>query len=712
MYRELRFAIRLLRKQPGFASLAVLTLALGTGATSAVFSLIQGVVLRPPPYRQPRPLVLIPSVRTDGDAPQGWPAAQWLNWQKEARSFDAPAAYLWTFNFLIEPEGKSLEGMMVTADYFRVVGLQPVLGRAFGEAETTTGAAQSAVIIIGHDLWQRKFSGDPNVIGKTMRMSRQSTPTIVGVMPPDVRFLPSPIASPEPNYNVNARVDYWMPIAPNPDRLGQPFWDVVGRLKPGVSRAQAQADLDLIAEREVRGHSEFEGSRPDVRSLTTEMNRDGERILPPLLAAAALVLLVACGNVAALLLVRGLHRQHEYALRSALGLGRAGLFRQVAIESVVLAVLGGGARVVLAVGTVKVFQIIGGLAIPRLDAVTTGWPIPAAAFASAMVAATIAGVMPALRASRLEPIQVLKSAGPTSSAGRGERRLLRMVTIVQTALTLALLVGAGLLVRTMINLANVRSGYDTGHVVTVTVTAVQGDWGDLHLRALERISRLSGVQHTAFAWGVPLSGNSWPGAAKIEGRPITKPSDRPSVRLRAVTPGYFDLLKQPIVVGRDFRASDTRSSAGVAIVNQAFVDRYFPSAQALGKKLWFGGRQRPPNEFVGIVANSRTDDLTRAAQPEIYLCLWQSPAFSKDLVVFRQLILSEGYRMISAGILLGLAGALFVSHALRSFLFDVSLTDPSTFASAGALFAAVALLACVVPAGRAASINPLEALRE
>ncbi len=499
--------------------------------------------------------------------------------------------------------------MVVTRDYFRVVGLQPILGRTFVEAET--GATPPPAIILGYDVWQRKYSGDPNVVGKTFRMSRQQTPpTIIGVMPRGVRFLPSLGAAKEPSYNVNALVDFWIPVTPNPARLKQPSWDVVGRLKPGVPLEKAQAELTVIAAREAKEEHEFEGRTPLVQSLTAELNRDGQRILLPLFGAAALVLLIACGNTAALLLVRGLQRQQEYAIRISLGVGRAKLFAQVAIESLLLAALGGGLGIALALGIVRVFTSIGEHAIPRLDAVTTGWPVLAAGLALAIVAAALAGLVPAIRAT-----------------------LLQGVTIVQTALTLALLVSAGLLIRTMNNLWNVRSGYSVDHILTMTVTAVQGDRLDFHMRALERVSAVPGVEQAAFAWGVPLTGNNWPGSVEIEGHPVTTPADRVSLPLRAVTPGYFSLLGLSVVDGRDLRNTDAPKAPPVAVVNQQFVRRYFPDGHAIGKKIWGNGRNQPANEIVGVVSDSRSDDLTQAAEPEMYVSLWQALAFSKDLVV-------------------------------------------------------------------------------
>jgi putative ABC transport system permease protein len=807
MLQDLRFGVRMLLKQPGFSLLAVIMLALGIGATSAVFSLIQGVLLTPPPYRQPRQLVLIPAVRADGQklaSPTGWAPDQWMEWQKQAKSLAGVAAYSWTFNFLIRDQGtESIEGMAVTRDYFRVTGLQPVLGRAFVESESAPGPSQ--VVLLGYDFWQRKFNGDPHIIGKTVRISRSETPpTVIGIMPPGVRFLPSPTRAQEPNYNVNALVDFWIPVTPSPKRLKEPDWDVVARLRDGATLPQAQQELAIIAARQAQSERAFQGIAPRVESLGGVMNRDGRRILLPLLGAAALVLLIACGNAAALLLVRGLQRQQEYAVRSALGMGRMALLRQVSTESLLLAVLGGTLGVTLALVVVRLFKLIGGYAIPRLDSVTAGWAVLAWGFGAAVLAALLAGVFPALRASQLDPMDVLKSAGPKSSAGRGERRLLRGVTVVQTALTLSLLVGAGLLIRTMINIARVPSGYNTGRILTMSVTAVQGDWADFHRRALEKVSALPGVQYAAFAWGVPLTGNNWPATLDIEGQPeAVRESDRIALPLRAVTEDYFKLLGLEIREGREFRSSDARNAPNVAVVNQALAERYFPRESPIGKKLWLGGRKEPATEIVGLVSNGRTNDLTEAASPEIYLSLWQASAFSKHLVVrtaadprsviasvtrelhavdptaavenpktleqirgdslasrtfamrllvgfsvvgsmltlagiygvlslsiasrrrelairsavgaahrdIRNLIFAEGFRLIAGGVIAGIAGAIVLSRAVRSFLYDVEPGDPATLIAVGLLFAGVALLACWAPVRRAARVDPLEALR-
>ena len=638
MNREMRFAVRMLLKQPGFTLIAILTLALGIGATSAVFSLIQGVLLTPPPYKNPQQLMLVPSARTDGrdgGDSRGWSSDQWTEWRKEAKSFQGVAGYGWTFNFLVRNDGsQSIQGMEVTRDYLRVMGLQPAMGRGFEEQDFTVGPAK--VMLLGYEFWQRTFNGDPQIIGKTVRISRWDVPpTIIGVMPPGIRFLPSPGASKEPNYNVNALVEFWIPTEPDPKERTEAYWNVVGRLRDGATPQQAQGELAVLAAREAAAEKQYEGFTPRVQSLSDEMNQDGRRILLPLLGAAALVLLIGCGNVTALLLVRGLQRQQEYAVRSAMGMGRIALLRQVGTESFLLAVLGGVFGMALAFGVVKVFKLIAGHAIPRLEDVSVGWPVLAWRLGAAVVASMLAGIFPALWAFRLQPMEVLKNAGPKGTAGIGERRLLSGVIMAQTALTLALLVGAGLLIRTMMNIARVPSGYNTAHILTMSVTETRySEWNSFHRHALERVATLPGVQYAAFAWGVPLTGNNWPANLEIEGQPpATKESEKTAVPLRAVTEDYFKLMGMAALGGRGFRATDADKAPNVAIVNKAFADLYFPAGDAIGRKFWLQGRDKPGTEIVGEVSNGRTDDLTQKASPEVYLSLWQATAFSKHMVI-------------------------------------------------------------------------------
>ncbi|RXS98161.1 ABC transporter permease [Silvibacterium dinghuense] len=638
-WQELRYAVRTLRKSPVFTAVAALTLALGIGATSAIFSLIQGVLLTPPPYSKPNQLLLVSSERTDGqkmDSPRGWPAQQWMGWKKDATSLQGVAAYDWTFNFLIRNDGsQSMQGMWVSKDYFRLMGLKTVAGRGFADTDFSLGPTKA--IVLGYEFWQRVFGGDRQIIGKTVRISRWDTPpTVIGVMAPGVRFLPSPDDAKEPNYDVNATVDFWAPGEPDPKEWKEPDWNIVARLRDGATPQQAQQELAVLTAQQALSEKSFEGFAPRIERLTDEMNQDGKRILFPLLGASALVLLIACGNVGALLLVRGLQRQQEYAVRIAMGLGRVALLRQTLMESLVLALLGGGLGVGLAFGAVKLFTVIAGHAIPRLDAVTAGWGVLGWGLAAAIPAATFAGLIPALRVLRVDPVEVLKSAGPKGTAGAGERRMLRGVAMLQTSLTLALLVGAGLLIRTMMKIAEVPSGYSTGRILTMSVTDVQSHatWGSFHRQALDRVAAIPGVQYAAFAWGVPLTGNNWPAPIDIEGQPLAvKESDKITLPMRAVTPDYFKLMGIGLLDGRAFRPSDDDKAPNVGIVNQAFADRFFPHGNVIGRKFWFQGRGKAGVEIVGEIANGRTDDLTQKASPEIYMPLWQAQAFSKHLVV-------------------------------------------------------------------------------
>jgi putative ABC transport system permease protein len=824
LVERLRRCIRVLRREPGFAAQVTLILGFGIGATAGVFSLIEGALLQPPPYTDPDELVLIQTRSTENRPAltnDAWPPAQWEEWSgAAAQTLESVAAYAWTFNFLVLDDGsKSQEGMWVSPEYFGVMGVEPEVGRTFVLAD----AADNSGIILGYELWQREFRGDPAIVGQSIRLSRTQARTVLGVMPPGLRFLPTPGAASEPNYDLDAKVDFWLPIpTPQnaaPQQRNQPRWNVVARLRDGATPSDAERELALITARQAEAVPAFDGVAPHVEPLSGVLNAAGERILLPLLAAAALVLLISCGNAAALLLVRGLQRQHEYGVRSAIGARRANLFNHVIGESLSLALAGGVVGVLLALGIVALFKSLAGVAIPRLDEVAIGWPVVAFGLGAALLACVLAGLAPAWFASRLDPVQALRAAETKSTAAPAQRRVLGGVLVFQMALTMALLVGAGLLTRTMHNLSAVQSGFDTRNIVAMTVTAVDGNWFDFHERALERVAELPGVEGAAFAWGVPLTGNSWPGQFEIDG--YTPPGDgngfvaRP---IRAVTAGYFSLLGQKIEEGRDFRSTDRSpppNAAGpntppdpstltrVAVVNRAFVEEYLGGAGAIGKRIWLAAPARLPMDIVGVVSDTRTVDLARTPEPEVYISLLQQQAFSKHLVVRTTespagivglverelkailptvaveyaetleqirdrslasrtfamqlltgfavvavlltltgiysvlsltvaarrrelairtavgadgrrivgLVLRSGLALIAAGIAAGIVVSFALSRVLQAMLFEVGPTDPLTLAAASAAFAVVALLACAVPAARAARVDPAGALK-
>jgi putative ABC transport system permease protein len=631
---DLRFAFRQLGKQPGFTAIAVLTLGLGIGATATVFSLIQGVLLTPPPYHRPEEITLITPVRVDGQRyTRGWAPEQWQEWQRESKTLAGLAGYGWTFNFLVLPDGsESVEGMMVSPEYFSVMGVPPLFGRALLASDMA--GTRATAILLGYDLWQRRFQGDPGIVGRAVQISRNSQPlTVVGVMPPDVRFLPSPNVVSEPNYDVDSKVDYWLPVQPDPERMKRPDWNIVARLRPGVSVAEAQAEIAAMTARQAGIEPAFAGITSRFVPLSEQMNQEGRRLLLPMAGAVALVFLIACGNAAGLLLARGLQRQREYAVRSALGARPSQLCRPILTESLLLAFLGALLAAGLALGGTELLKRIGGVGIPRLDAVQIGWPVLLFGLAAAAVAGMVAGLLPAWRVLRQPPADELKAGSRSASLGRPERRLLTGVAAVQIALTLALLVGAGLLMRTVHSLAQVRPGYDTENILTFSVTTVGTNWLDFHTRSLERVAQLPGVRAAAFGWGVPLTGNKWNVVFDVAGQDNSGAvKDQINLPTRAVTPDYFTVLGMTLTEGRAFRSGDKGDAPAVAIFNQAAAERYFPGRSAVGQRLRYRGSTNDI-EIVGVLANSRTDSLTDVAEPEIYLSLWQATAFSKHLIL-------------------------------------------------------------------------------
>jgi len=823
----------MLRRNPGFTIIAVLTLALGIGATSSVFSLIHGVLLIPPPYSHPERLVLLTPERVDGRSYiQGWSAFQWTQWQKEVRSFEAMAGYHWEFDFLclsdrIEP----VSGLVTTASYFQVTGLRPLLGRMFLASE----GYKDPVMIIGHELWQRQFNSDPHIVGKSIHLSRSDwadigSRTIVGVMPPRVRFLPSPTDAEYPGYDINERVDYWIPAQVDLSNAKQDYYNVVGRLRPGATTAQAQAELKVITGRQARTDRDFEGLSARVDSLQMELNRAGNRLLLPLFGAVALVFLIACGNVAGLLLARGLQRQHEYSIRCALGATRWQIFRHVFAENLLLALFGGGLGAGLAVLMVNVLKVSARAAVTRLDAVTIGWPVLGFCIGSAAAASLLAGIVPALRASRLDTTAALKGGGRISSTGFSDRRLLSGLAIVQTALTLGLLIGAGLMIRTVINLAHVHLGYETQNILSMSVTQVryaQQSTGmkddkawvsrfiDFHRRAVSQVAALPGVQNAAWAWGVPLTGNKWVGSMSIDGQPQGLGlAEKLGISMRSVSPEYFDTVGLPLLEGRNFRTkeafdwprlSGATNEAFAVLINQAMAERHFSGRNPVGHNLHFSFENvHAEANIIGIVANSHDEALSQQAAPGLYFSFWQLPPGTKHLVVravsnprsvianverelrrvdpgvvvqdvktFEQirsgsiapqlfamrlltgfsflasavavtgiygvlslsvasrrrefairaalgaqrrailsLVIGFGLRIVGIGVVLGMGVALVLMGSFRGLLFGVSPTDLPAFAGAAMLFTGVALVACSIPARRAANANPMAALRD
>ena len=658
-WKDFRFGVRVWRRNPAFAVLVILTLALGIGSTVAVFTLVEGVLLTPPPYSKPGDIVPIQPQRQDGRPyAHGFFPAQWTEWRR-ANSFETVAGYTWRFDFLcLDDRSEPANGLLVTPDYFQVTGIKPLLGRTFLPSEIH----HDPVVILGYDLWQRQLSGDPQIIGKAIHLSRDGfedlqSRTVVGVMPPGIRFLPAPTAAEYPDYDVNQKVDFWEPMTVDLVNGAKDEFNVAARLRSGVTAAQAASEMKVISTRQALADPNSEGITARVEPLLTELNRAGRRLLLPLCGAVALVFLIACGNVAGLLLARGLQRQREYSVRSALGAARWQVFQHVLIQNLLMALLGGGLGIVLAAALLKLLKLYAGTAVPRLDAVAIGWPVLSFCMGAAIVAVVLAGLVPSLRASQMDPATGIKCAGK-SSAGRGDRRLLGGLVVAQSAMTLALLIGAGLLIRTTANLAREVLGYRTENILTMSVTALRYDrqsqnikdedtrtrrFVNFHREAVAQVDALPGIKAAAWAWGVPLTGNKWLGSIAIDGQaPARAAGGTFRIPMRSVTPEYFSTVSLPLLEGRTFNSHDARDwpssvSTNVpfdAIINHTLAEQYFPGRDPIGKKMHFSFENVDGDaEVIGLVADSRSEGITQPPEPELYLSFWQLPPGTKHLVV-------------------------------------------------------------------------------
>lgn len=649
-----KHAIRSLRRWPSFTLLSVTLLALGIGMTTAFGSLAAGVLLTPPPYADPPRLVLVTPARIDGQPFRGpCTARQCGEWSK-ARAFAGAASYFWVFDYLVLGDGSaSLEGMAVSSDYFRVIGVRPILGRAFTPAESS--AQSHPVVILGHDLWKSRFQGDPRILGRTITLSRHRALTVIGVMPPGLRFLPAPLSEDAPNYDVNAMVDFWVPQAMDRFPPDIPIFNLIARLGDGVTVAGARAEIAAIAANQAnqaREKSSRAAARPTMTAMVEPvrdaLNRTPAPLILPLFGAALCVLIIACANAAALQLARGLRRQHEMAIHAALGASRFRLAGQALFEHAIVGVLGGALGAVLAYVTLAAFiASVSMVSIPRLDAVARLLDLRLLAFgiAAGVLTGILAGLPALLRlVGRRDAASF--DRGQQAHLTRGGWRTLQTLTAAQIALTLALLAAAGLMLRSLWNAAHVTAGYQTRQILTMMVTDVGQDWQAFHTRALERVGQLPGVAGAAFAWGLPLTNTgastqvrvlpAAPGATAAPGVAGGGTRDNEAaltVPVRAVTASFFDLLDMKVSDGRPFHETDGPDSRPVAIVNATLAARLFAGVNPIGRQIDVPGWEGRQREIIGVMPDIRARALTQPAEPELYLPLRQATAFSKHLVV-------------------------------------------------------------------------------
>jgi putative ABC transport system permease protein len=623
---DMRYGLRQLTKTPGFTIVAVLTLAVGIGATTAIFSVINGVVLRPLPFAQPERLVrvleLVPQYGRFAVAP-----ANFLDWRERNRVFERIAAYNGGTETYVGSDGPERIPMaFVSWDTFELLGVRPALGRGFDKREDAP--KQNTVAVLSHGMWQRRFGGDPGAVGRTITLS--GTPvTIAGVMPAGFYF---------PTRNV----EYWRPIALNPANAprGAHYIAVIARLKPDVSVVQSGADMRTIAQQLAAQYPDASGGESaEVVEMQELIVGPVRPMLMTLLAAVALVILIACANVANLLLVRASVREKELAIRAALGAGRRRLVVQMICESIVLALAGGACGVVLAYLAIAPIQTLGAGSVPRVAEITIDRAVIAFALAATIATGLLFGLAPAWQAARGNVGAALKDTGRSTVSARSHR--LRAALLVgEVALSLVLLVGAALLLRSFSRLTNVDPGFEADRVLSFAVALPATTYPRAqHVtaffdRLLERLRTLPGVEAAGMVQQIPIRGD-YVLSVMIDRRPPVRPSEAPSANYRVVSPGYFKALGIPVRRGRDFTArDDTATAPKVALVDEAFVQRHFPGEEPLGRGLDMGNGTDGYYEIVGVVGNVRHEGLGAAPHPTMYVPYTQDP-FSMMTVMVR-----------------------------------------------------------------------------
>ena len=811
LWQDVRFAVRLLVRSPGFTVVVVLILALGIGVTTAVFSVVYGVLLRPLPYEDPGRLVFLFSIKSAQRRTSS--RMTFLDWKSHSQSFEDMAVSSFISMTYGHEEGTDrVEGMCVSPNLFGLLGLEPLVGRTFRSQESWPN---HHYVILGYDFWKQRFGGDESVLGRVIKLGpelamtpKEEAYTVVGVMPPGVRFLntKSPILAPS---GTNRRVDFWVPLIRDVHkrRDSNTFWDVVGRLKRGVSIAQAQAEMDTIAGRVAQEHYSDPAKAPGVEVVPVHAYTVGETRRFVLLAAGAagFVVLIACANVANLLLVRSLGRRREMALRATLGAGRLRLARQVVTESMLLAVLGGASGLLFALWGTDVFRAIAPETVPRQSQVGIDTATLLFTGIAILLTGTIVGLVPAFRACRIGLSEAIKQGDRGVTMGLGWRRLAGLLVGGQLALSLTLLIGSGLLINSLTRLLLLDPGYRTQNILTMRIRNVRDD--SCH-EMLRRAESLPGVRAAALVCGLPLSGDLAPGGNVAAPDEVRSEVGRPEVKGRIVTPGYFKLMGIPFLAGRDFTEHDSLEAPAVTIISESLARLFWPGEDPIGKQFrvgWGAGIV----EVVGVVGDTRSAALDAAAELETFLpgrqkygrfvyqifgfrllvateshpkslvaplrkAVWSASknaviceietmgeivagtlavrrfvtvvlsVFSLAAVILAvlgiygviahsvrqrtheigirmtlgagrsdvlQTVLAQGLKLTAIGLAIGLASALALARLISSFLYDVSPTDPITFACISLLLAGVALLASYIPARRAARIDPTEALR-
>lgn len=612
--QDLRYALRQLRKSPGFTAVAVITLALGIGANTAIFSVVNAVLLRPLLYPDANRIVRVWSVsdRFPMDV-SSYP--DFKDWSEQSRCFQQAAAYYeQSFNLSGGDHPQRLKGLRVTAGFFGVLGVKPVLGRFFSEDEQSAG--RNHVVLLGEDLWKNHFAANPGIVGSTLRLSDDSY-TVIGILPAAFEFPPN---------RTDAVV---VPLEPD-RRRSHGFISVIGRLKPAATVAEAQAELSTIASRLAGEYKEDKGQSVYVQPLQASFTNDYRRALLILFGAVSIVLLIACANVANLFLGKAKSRQRELAVRASLGAKPRRLIQQLLSESLVVGLIGGIVGLLLAGSLAKGFVALltRNLSLPGAAAIGVDARVLAFAITASLMTSLLAGLVPAVSASSVSLSESLKEGSRGMGVGAVRKRFGNALVVSEVALAIVLLSGAGLMLKSFTLLTQVDSGVRTDNVLAVDFTLGSSKFSHTATRSeffqqvLGRVQRLAGVQSAVVVADIPLTDNEDSLGFSIEGIPDLPDQPR-DARFNVVGPGYFSTLGIPLTSGRDFTDTDTSDTATVVLINQAMARRFWPSQNPIGqrittdKKTWY--------TIAGIVGDVRQMGLRSEAKPEAYLSYLQDP---------------------------------------------------------------------------------------
>jgi putative ABC transport system permease protein len=636
MLQEIRHAFRLLVKNPLFTLVGVLTLALGIGATTAVFTLVNALLIKPLPYEDPARLVLLFEHFKDqhlDTIPVSPP--EFLEYKTQLKSFDKLAAFdTATFNLSEGELPERVFGAKVSADLFPLLGVEPIRGRTFRSEENAV--ARDDVIVISERLWRRKFDRDPRVLGSKL-MADGRPFTIVGIMPASFEF-------PLPLFNITGaqfgeQADIWQPLGFTDEEMksrGSRSYGVIGHLAPNVSARQAQAELDTVV-REMRPR--FKDNYPQTESFGATIYPLKEQVIGGmkpllliLLGAVALVLLIACANLATMLLARATAREREMAIRVAVGASRGRLLRQALTESVILAIFGAAIGVLFAIWAVDLVKSIGTQTIPRLSEVHIDGTVLLATVAIAVGTGLVFGLVPGLASGKPDLTEALKEGGRGSTSGRRHNRLRNALVIAEVALALVLLTGAGLLLKSFVRLQNVNPGFNPKNVLTAEISLPALRYPDKKsqvnfLTELDRrVASLPGVKNVGLTIILPMSGINSDSSFDIEGRTSDDAHPGPDEEIRLVSANYFRTLEMPLLRGRFFTNADNLDAPPVVIINHALAKRYWPNENALGKRMQLPTREGPVwATIVGIVGDMHHRGLDQPVKPEFYVPLTQAP---------------------------------------------------------------------------------------